>query len=105
MELGHYLRHMGMPNWKRNIGGMVLVVISMRTFDLYLCLLSAHTSRMSQIPLFALYKIYTVFLGPYLGSRAAPEATEDEQGQQGMSKRQQKMKKRSEKGDPRVKRL
>jgi len=55
------------------------------------------------IPLYALYKIWTMFLRPYLGfgnsnttndaEEAAPERT---------SKRQEKLKKRSERGDPRV---
>ncbi|KAG8750740.1 hypothetical protein FRC14_000258 [Serendipita sp. 396] len=56
------------------------------------------------IPLFALWKIYSVFIKPYYlsGSR---EDKSDVPNDQETSKRQQKLKKRSEKGDPRVKRL
>ncbi|CCA67244.1 hypothetical protein PIIN_01077 [Serendipita indica DSM 11827] len=57
------------------------------------------------IPLFALWKIYSIFLKPYFFSGSKEEATDDDQGAASMSKRQQKLKKRSEKGDPRVKRL
>ncbi|KIM33419.1 hypothetical protein M408DRAFT_326137 [Serendipita vermifera MAFF 305830] len=57
------------------------------------------------IPLFALYKIYSVFLKPYFFSKAPESASTEDETAQSMSKRQQKLKKRSDKGDPRVKRL
>ncbi|KAF9652103.1 DUF788-domain-containing protein [Thelephora ganbajun] len=56
------------------------------------------------IPLYALYKIWTSFLRPYLGfgkSSDSADKTENNPPQQ-TSKRQEKLKKRSERGDPRV---
>ncbi|PVG01046.1 DUF788-domain-containing protein, partial [Serendipita vermifera] len=57
------------------------------------------------IPLFALWKIYSVFLSPYFASKPRDESSEDDKSAAALSKRQQKLKRRSEKGDPRVKRL
>lgn len=58
-----------------------------------------------QIPLYAFYKIWTSFLGPYLGigkSLSSSDENEDNNTPQHTSKRQEKLKKRSERGDPRV---
>jgi len=56
------------------------------------------------IPLYALYKIWTSFLGPYLGfgRSSSPADAAEETAPQQTSKRQEKLKKRSERGDPRV---
>ncbi|KAF9782322.1 hypothetical protein BJ322DRAFT_1212751 [Thelephora terrestris] len=56
------------------------------------------------IPLYAFYKIWTSFLGPYLGWGNSSEPSDDKEDNtsQQTSKRQEKLKKRSERGDPRV---
>ncbi|KAL4241545.1 TMEM208 family protein [Abortiporus biennis] len=52
------------------------------------------------IPLYAIYKLWGSFLGPmFRGSAAAPE---DAPPKENVSKRQEKLRKRSERGDPRV---
>jgi hypothetical protein len=56
-----------------------------------------------QIPLFALWKIYSVFLKPYFFSGSQGPSEDEDSSAQGTSKRQQKLKKRADKGDPRVK--
>jgi hypothetical protein len=106
MVLGYYLCDMDMPNWKCRAGRMVLVVVSLRECLIY----SVGSSelmdvRSFQIPLFALWKIYSVFLKPYFFSKSTEAAHEDDSVEQSMSKRQQKLKKRGDKGDPRVKRI
>lgn len=60
-----------------------------------------------QIPLYALFKVWTFTVGPMFGF-GAPKAdvaaeADASAGQPATSKRQEKLKKRSEKGDPRVK--
>jgi len=56
------------------------------------------------IPLYALYKFWSSFLGPYLGFGKSSGSTGDteESAPQQTSKRQEKLKKRSERGDSRV---
>ncbi|TFL05631.1 hypothetical protein BDV98DRAFT_541645 [Pterulicium gracile] len=59
------------------------------------------------IPLYALFKVWTFTVGPMFGF-GAPKAdvaaeADASAGQPATSKRQEKLKKRSEKGDPRVK--
>jgi hypothetical protein len=59
------------------------------------------------IPLYAMFKIWTSFAGPMLGfgSSKGKESTENSEANSApaTSKRQEKLKKRSEKGDPRIK--
>lgn len=57
-----------------------------------------------QIPLYAGYKLWSNFIGPMLGwSRGAgSQATEGGGEKETVSKRQEKLRKRSERGDPRV---
>lgn len=58
----------------------------------------------SQIPGFAIYKLWGLVISPLLlGPRgaSAPESAEGVE-MQNLSKRQEKLKKRQEKGDPRV---
>jgi hypothetical protein len=71
----------------------------------YLVSLTTMDFQFKQIPLFALWKIYSVFLSPYFASKPRTESSEDDNSAAALSKRQQKLKRRSEKGDPRVKRL
>ncbi|KAJ3560040.1 hypothetical protein NP233_g11093 [Leucocoprinus birnbaumii] len=53
------------------------------------------------IPLFAIFKLWSSVISPYLlGRSSAPEDSQVETQQ--TSKRQEKLRKRSEKGDPRV---
>ena len=59
----------------------------------------------SQIPLYAFYKIWTSFLGPMYFNRAKGDEGADSTTAEPTSKRQQKLKKREEKGDSRVKRV
>ena len=96
----------GVPNRERNIWGKVLGVSRGR--KPYLLSISPYsvqfTADTPQIPLYALYKIWTSFLGPYLGFGKSSDSTADaeENAPQQTSKRQEKLKKRSERGDPRV---
>lgn len=55
-----------------------------------------------KIPSYALFKIWTNFIGPMIGrsSDNSSEASTSEKST--LSKRQEKLRKRSEKGDPRV---
>jgi SRP-independent targeting protein 2/TMEM208 len=57
--------------------------------------------RCPQIPIFVIYKLWNI-VSPMLFGRSSSVA-EGEPKQEGLSKRQEKMKKRSERGDPRVK--
>lgn len=54
-----------------------------------------------QIPLFAIFKLWSSVISPYLPGRSStPEDAQTDH--QPTSKRQEKLRKRSEKGDPRV---
>lgn len=55
-----------------------------------------------QIPIFVVYKLWSVLISPMLLGRS-PSVGEEEPGQDGLSKRQEKLKKRNDRGDPRVK--
>lgn len=59
-----------------------------------------------KIPLFAVFKVYSSFIAPFLKARngAAPAGADGEEVQevQSTSKRQEKLKKRQERGDPRI---
>nr|GAT53930.1 predicted protein [Mycena chlorophos] len=55
------------------------------------------------IPLYALFKLWTSVLSPFVLGRAAAAAPPEQAAQEGTSKRQEKLRKRSERGDPRVK--
>lgn len=61
---------------------------------------------LSQIPLYAVFKLWSGVISPYFlgrsgGSSASAEG-EAEAGKEILSKRQEKLRKRSERGDPRV---
>jgi hypothetical protein len=58
----------------------------------------------SQIPGFAIYKLWGLVISPILLGRRGTSAPESMEGveMQNLSKRQEKLKKRQEKGDPRV---
>ncbi|KAL4075763.1 hypothetical protein J3A83DRAFT_4089107, partial [Scleroderma citrinum] len=53
------------------------------------------------IPLYAVFKIWSSFVGPMLGRPSASPSKEDEKGPETLSKRQEKLRKRGERGDPR----
>ncbi|KDQ64776.1 hypothetical protein JAAARDRAFT_52719 [Jaapia argillacea MUCL 33604] len=58
------------------------------------------------IPLYAFYKLWTLVISPFvLGRSAAPGAAEAEAPVEASSKRQEKLRKRQERGDPRVQRV
>lgn len=54
-----------------------------------------------QIPLYAGYKLWSNFIGPML-SRSSASSAEGGSEKETLSKRQEKLRKRSERGDPRV---
>ncbi|THH17609.1 hypothetical protein EW146_g3237 [Bondarzewia mesenterica] len=55
------------------------------------------------IPIFVIYKLWSSFISPMVLGRSVSSAAEDPAPQGNLSKRQEKLKKRSERGDPRVK--
>ncbi|KAA1466107.1 DUF788-domain-containing protein [Dentipellis sp. KUC8613] len=56
------------------------------------------------IPTFVLYKLWTSIISPmFLGRSSAPSADDAAAPQENVSKRQEKLRKRNERGDPRVK--
>ncbi|KIJ70494.1 hypothetical protein HYDPIDRAFT_122383 [Hydnomerulius pinastri MD-312] len=54
------------------------------------------------IPLYAAFKIWSNFIGPMMGRSSASSSNEDGNEKETLSKRQEKLRKRSERGDPRV---
>ena len=57
-----------------------------------------------QIPVYAAVKIWNAFISPMVLGRSSPVApADDSNGKETLSKRQEKLRKRSERGDPRVK--
>ncbi|KAG6330841.1 hypothetical protein ID866_8249 [Astraeus odoratus] len=54
------------------------------------------------IPLYAIFKIWTSFIGPMLLGSSASSPKNDEKEPETVSKRQEKLRKRSERGDPRI---
>lgn len=55
------------------------------------------------IPLYALFKVWTGFVGPFLlPSSGSPPRDDTKKAETTASKRQEKLRKRSERGDPRV---
>ncbi|KZT12927.1 DUF788-domain-containing protein [Laetiporus sulphureus 93-53] len=54
------------------------------------------------IPLYAVYKLWTAVVSPLLLGRSAPTAADDNAPKEPSSKRQEKFRKRAERGDPRV---
>jgi len=55
------------------------------------------------IPLYAIFKLWTSFISPMvLGRSSAAAPAEDSNAKETLSKRQEKLRKRSERGDPRV---
>ncbi|KAF8505549.1 hypothetical protein F5888DRAFT_1649976 [Russula emetica] len=54
------------------------------------------------IPTFVIYKLWNVLISPMLLGRSSAVG-EEEPREEGLSKRQEKLKKRSDRGDPRVK--
>lgn len=67
---------------------------------------SIHRIRLmccTKIPAYAIYKLWSSFLGPMIFGRSSAAApTEEGEGKETLSKRQEKLKKRSERGDARV---
>jgi len=55
-----------------------------------------------KIPIFVIYKLWSVLISPMLLGRS-PSVDDEEPRKEGLSKRQEKLKKRSDRGDPRVK--
>ncbi|KAK7061522.1 hypothetical protein R3P38DRAFT_2829957 [Favolaschia claudopus] len=56
------------------------------------------------IPLYAVFKLWTSVLSPMLGfGKSAPSPEESTTDKEATSKRQEKLRKRSERGDPRIK--
>ncbi|KIM67873.1 hypothetical protein SCLCIDRAFT_1210003 [Scleroderma citrinum Foug A] len=54
------------------------------------------------IPLYAIFKLWSNFIGPMIWRPSASSSKEDEKGPEALSKRQEKLRKRNERGDPRV---
>ncbi|KAH7887999.1 hypothetical protein F5I97DRAFT_1805912, partial [Phlebopus sp. FC_14] len=54
------------------------------------------------IPLYAAFKVWNNFLGPVLGRSSSSSPTRDGGEKETLSKRQEKLRKRNERGDPRV---
>ncbi|KAJ6599305.1 hypothetical protein DFH09DRAFT_1243704 [Mycena vulgaris] len=54
------------------------------------------------IPIYAVYKLWTSVISPMVLGRSSPAVPEDATDKESTSKRQEKMRKRSERGDPRV---
>lgn len=63
-------------------------------------LVSCHD--LAQIPLYALFKLWSNFVGPMLRQPSASSPTDGGEEPKTLSKRQEKLRKRSERGDPRV---
>ncbi|KAG6378914.1 hypothetical protein JVT61DRAFT_13199 [Boletus reticuloceps] len=56
----------------------------------------------SKIPSYAVFKVWSSFIGPMIG-RSSDKSTEESASEKStLSKRQEKLRKRSEKGDPRT---
>lgn len=55
-----------------------------------------------QIPTFVIYKLWNL-VSPMLLGRSSAVGEEEPRQEEGLSKRQEKLKKRSDRGDPRVK--
>ena len=56
-----------------------------------------------QIPGYAVYKLWGSLISPYLLGRSSTSAAPEDTGKkETLSKRQEKLRKRSERGDPRV---
>lgn len=56
-----------------------------------------------QVPLYAMFKLWTSIISPYMLGRPSGSGSEDSAKEDTLSKRQEKLKKRSERGDARVK--
>lgn len=84
-----------------DFGGMVLVDIRHGTIQLSLEMSLLDIFSL-QIPTFVIYKLWTVLISPILLGRSS-SVGEEEPRQEGLSKRQEKLKKRNDRGDPRVK--
>jgi SRP-independent targeting protein 2/TMEM208 len=56
-----------------------------------------------QIPLYAMFKLWTSIISPYVLGRSSALGSEDGAKEDTVSKRQEKLRKRSERGDARVK--
>ncbi|KAJ7507516.1 hypothetical protein B0H11DRAFT_1967463 [Mycena galericulata] len=54
------------------------------------------------IPIYAVYKLWTSVISPLVLGKSAPAVPEEGTDKESTSKRQEKMRKRSERGDPRV---
>lgn len=56
----------------------------------------------AQIPLYAVYKLWSSLISPMLLGRGAAPASAEDTPTESVSKRQDKLRKRQERGDPRV---
>lgn len=61
-----------------------------------------HADIGNQIPVYAVFKIWTSFISPMVLGRGGPSEPEENAKEPASSKRQEKLRKRQEKGDPRV---
>ena len=81
-------------------------VVRSRTNDPALTLRRRHATPTLQIPLYAVFKLWSGVISPMVLGRSAAtssDAASDEPGaKETTSKRQEKLRKRSERGDPRV---
>jgi hypothetical protein len=68
----------------------------------YFCHVAASLTLVLKIPIFVIYKLWSVLISPMLLGRSS-SVDDEEPRKEGLSKRQEKLKKRSDRGDPRVK--
>jgi hypothetical protein len=68
----------------------------------YLFHATASLTLALKIPTFVIYKLWSVLISPMLLGRSS-SVGDEEPRKEGLSKRQEKLKKRSDRGDPRVK--
>jgi len=81
--------------------GMVLLDIHCGTTYCF-CHATASLTLVLKIPIFVIYKVWSVLISPMLLGRSY-SVDDEEPRKDGLSKRQEKLKKRSDRGDPRVK--
>lgn len=113
MVLRRRVHHLGMPGRQRRVWDMGLVVVPHRESSLPAAARTRESSCLSwpgllllQIPLYAVFKLWSGVISPFFlgrsGGSSAPAEGEADAGKETLSKRQEKLRKRSERGDPRV---
>jgi hypothetical protein len=90
-----------MPSWERIVRRMVLVYLPGGMFVPRLATACIKADDF-QIPLYAIFKIWSNFVGPMLGQSSDNSSSAGTGEKETLSKRQEKLRKRSERGDPRA---